>query len=82
MEFGIFQNGYIPGPSAHVPEHEHLMLMREASYPICADKHNWKFAWFGEHHALTEYSHLSAPEVMIGWVAAQTDYIQIGRAHV
>ena len=80
MEFGIFQNGYIPGPSAHVSAHEHLMLMREASYPIHADKHNWKFAWFGEHHCLTEYSHLSSPEVMIGWIAAQTDYIHLGTA--
>ncbi|MDE0495392.1 MAG: LLM class flavin-dependent oxidoreductase, partial [Acidimicrobiaceae bacterium] len=80
MEFGIFQNGYIPGPSAHVPEHEHLMLMREASYPILGDKHNWKFAWFGEHHCLTEYSHMSAPEVVMGWVAAQTDYIHLGTA--
>ncbi len=80
MEFGIFQNGYIPGPSAHIPEHEHLMLMREASYPIHADKHNWKFAWFGEHHCLTEYSHMSAPEVLIGWIAAQTNYIHLGTA--
>ena len=80
MEFGLFQNGYIPGPSAHIPEHEHLMLKREASYPILADKHNWKFAWFGEHHCLTEYSHMSAPEVVMGWVAAQTDYIHLGTA--
>ena len=26
------------------------MLMREAEYAIFADKHNWKYAWFGEHH--------------------------------
>ena len=24
--------------------------MREAEYVIFADKHNWKYAWFGEHH--------------------------------
>ena len=61
MEFGIFLNGYIPGPAAHSTEHEHTELMREAEYVIFADKHNWKYAWFGEHHALTEYSHMSAP---------------------
>ena len=44
---------------------------------IFADKHNWKYAWFGEHHALTEYSHMSAPEVVMGYVAAQTDYIHL-----
>jgi len=44
---------------------------------IFADKHNWKYAWFGEHHALTEYSHMSAPEVVMGYVAAQTNYIHL-----
>ncbi|WP_345681295.1 LLM class flavin-dependent oxidoreductase, partial [Yinghuangia aomiensis] len=45
---------------------------------IKADKHNWKYAWFGEHHALTEYSHLSAPEVAMGYVAARTERIHLG----
>ena len=66
MEFGIFLNGYIPGPGAHDSEWEHRQLMREAEYAIFADKHNWKYAWFGEHHALAEYSHMSAPEVIMG----------------
>ena len=69
MEFGIFLNGYIPGPAAHQTELEHTMLFREAEYVIFADKHNWKYAWFGEHHALTEYSHMSAPEVVMGYIA-------------
>ena len=67
MEFGIFLNGYIPGPAAHQTEMEHTMLFREAEYVIFADKHNWKYAWLGEHHALTEYSHMSAPEVVMGF---------------
>ena len=61
MEFGVFLNGYIPGPAAHISELEHEELIREAEYVIFADKHNWKYAWLGEHHALTEYSHMSAP---------------------
>lgn len=77
MEFGVFLNGYIPGPAAHDSELEHTELMREAEYVIFADKHNWKYAWLGEHHALTEYSHLSAPEVVMGYIAAQTDYIHL-----
>ena len=52
MEFGIFLNGYIPGPGAHDTDWEHRQLMREAEYAIFADKHNWKYAWFGEHHCL------------------------------
>ncbi len=69
MEFGIFLNGYIPGPAAHDTEAEHTALFREAEYTIFADKHNWKYAWFGEHHSLTEYSHMSAREVVMGYFA-------------
>lgn len=80
MEFGIFSNGFIPGPAAHDTECEHTELMREAEYGVFADKHNWKYIWFGEHHALTEYSHMSAPSPVMGWVAAQTERIHIGSA--
>jgi len=80
MEFAVFLNGYIPGPAAHDSELQHLSYMREAEYAILADKHNWKYCWFGEHHSLTEYSQLSAPEVAIGYIAAQTDYIHLGTA--
>jgi len=77
MEFGIFLNGYIPGPAAHDTQSEHTALMREAEYAIFADRHNWKYAWFGEHHSLTEYSHMSAPEVVMGYVSGQTEQIHL-----
>jgi alkanesulfonate monooxygenase SsuD/methylene tetrahydromethanopterin reductase-like flavin-dependent oxidoreductase (luciferase family) len=82
VEFGIFLNGYIPGPAAHDPRWEHEALMREAEYTIFADAHNWKYAWFGEHHTLTEYSHMSAPEVAMGYCAARTERIHLGSAIV
>ncbi|HZE14387.1 MAG TPA: LLM class flavin-dependent oxidoreductase, partial [Mycobacterium sp.] len=78
MEFGIFLNGYLPGPAAFDPASEHTMLMREAEYVVAADRHNWKYAWFGEHHSLTEYSHMSAPEVVMGYVARGTERIHLG----
>lgn len=80
VEFGVFLNGYIPGPAAHDTASEHTVLMREAEYAIHADRHNWKYAWFGEHHALTEYSHMSAPEVIMGYIAARTERIHLGSA--
>ena len=80
MEFGTFFNGYLPGPAAHDTDAEHLMFMREVEYAVLADKHNWKYAWFGEHHALTEYSHMSAPSPVMGYVAALTDQIHVGTA--
>lgn len=78
MEFGIFVNGFIPGPAAHDRASEHLALRREMEIAIKADRHNWKFVWFGEHHSLTEYSHMSAPEVVMGYVAARTQRIHLG----
>ncbi|MEZ0068670.1 alkanesulfonate monooxygenase SsuD/methylene tetrahydromethanopterin reductase-like flavin-dependent oxidoreductase (luciferase family) [Streptacidiphilus sp. MAP12-20] len=78
MEFGIFINGFIPGPAAHDRASEHLALKRELDLAIKADKHNWKYVWFGEHHSLTEYSHMSAPEVCMGYVAARTERIHLG----
>ncbi len=78
MEFGVFLNGYLPGPASRDTDAEHLMLKREMEFAIKADLYNWKYAWFGEHHGLTEYSHLSAPEVMMGYVAARTSRIHLG----
>lgn len=80
MEFGLFLNGYLPGPAAHDRASEHTALMREMQYAVHADSYNWKYAWFGEHHALTEYSHMSAPECVIPYVAAQTERIHLGSA--
>ena len=80
MEFGLFFNGYLPGPAAHDSESEHLMLMREAEYAVLGDKHNWKYAWCGEHHCLTEYSHMSAPYPFMAHVAAKTEQIHLGSA--
>jgi alkanesulfonate monooxygenase SsuD/methylene tetrahydromethanopterin reductase-like flavin-dependent oxidoreductase (luciferase family) len=77
MEFGIFLNGYVPGPAAHTTDGEHEMIRREIAYVVQADKYNWKYAWFGEHHSLTEYSHLSAPEVLMGYLAGKTDRIHL-----
>ncbi len=78
MEFGLFIQGYIPGPAAHDPEAEHNAFMREVEIIEAADKHNWKYVWLTEHHALPEYSHLSANEVYAGFVGARTERIHIG----
>ncbi len=80
MEFGLFFNGYLPGPAAHDSDAEHLMLMRELEYAVRADGFNWKYAWFGEHHTLTEYSHMSAPYGPMGFVAGRTERIHVGSA--
>ena len=78
MEFGVFLNVYVPGPGAHDPAAEHEMLRRELEYAVVADRFNWKYVWVGEHHSLTEYSHMSAPEVVMGYLAHATERIHVG----
>ena len=82
MEFGLFVQ-------AHVPRHEvdanpqgaeHARLMRELELAVACDRSGWKYVWSVEHHFLEEYSHISASEIFLPYVAAQTQRIHVGSA--
>ena len=82
MEFGLFVQ-------AHVPRHEvaadpagaeHSRLMRELELAEACDRAGWKYVWSVEHHFLEEYSHLSASEIMLPYIAARTKRIHVGSA--
>jgi alkanesulfonate monooxygenase SsuD/methylene tetrahydromethanopterin reductase-like flavin-dependent oxidoreductase (luciferase family) len=82
MEFGLFVQ-------AHVPRHEveanpagaeHSRLMRELDLAEHCDRHGFKYVWSVEHHFLEEYSHISASEIFLPYVAARTKQIHIGSA--
>ncbi|MCT2544282.1 LLM class flavin-dependent oxidoreductase [Streptomyces sp. NBC_00053] len=79
MEFGLFVQGYVPAARAKVdPEAEHKALIEETEYVIQADKSGFKYAWASEHHFLEEYSHISANDVYLGYLAHATDRIHLG----
>ena len=78
MEFGIFIQGYVPGPDSRDTEAEHAALMGEIELIKVADRHNWKYMWSSEHHGLPEYSHISASDAYLGHLAASTDRIHLG----
>ena len=82
MEFGLFVQ-------AHVPRHEveadpvgaeHSRLMRELELAEACDRAGWKYVWSVEHHFLEEYSHISASEIFLPYVAARTKRIHVGSA--
>jgi alkanesulfonate monooxygenase SsuD/methylene tetrahydromethanopterin reductase-like flavin-dependent oxidoreductase (luciferase family) len=82
MEFGLFVQ-------AHVPRHEmeaapvnaeHDRLMRELELAVACDRWGWKYVWSVEHHFLEEYSHISASEIFLPYVAARTERIHVGSA--
>jgi alkanesulfonate monooxygenase SsuD/methylene tetrahydromethanopterin reductase-like flavin-dependent oxidoreductase (luciferase family) len=82
MEFGLFVQ-------AHVPRHEveadptgaeHRRLMRELELAEACDRAGFKYAWSVEHHFLEEYSHLSASEIFLPYIAARTRRLHVGSA--
>jgi alkanesulfonate monooxygenase SsuD/methylene tetrahydromethanopterin reductase-like flavin-dependent oxidoreductase (luciferase family) len=78
MEFGLFQGGFVhKDTAAKNPNAEHDRLMSEIALCEVGDRHNWKYAWFTEHHFLKEYSHISASETLMAWVLARTQNIHV-----
>jgi alkanesulfonate monooxygenase SsuD/methylene tetrahydromethanopterin reductase-like flavin-dependent oxidoreductase (luciferase family) len=78
LEFGLFLGGYIPESMSEAnPNAEHDRIMSEVRLCEVADQHNWKYAWFTEHHFLKEYSHISANEVLMPYVAGRTERIHV-----
>jgi alkanesulfonate monooxygenase SsuD/methylene tetrahydromethanopterin reductase-like flavin-dependent oxidoreductase (luciferase family) len=75
MEFGLFNS------VAVLPQFaggEHQRIMDEVAIVQAAERVGFKYTWATEHHFLTEYSHLSANEVFLGYLAAATSYIHLG----
>ncbi len=79
MEFGIFIQNYVPKMRREKdPDAEHTVIMDELDLVIAADKAGFKYVWVTEHHFLDEYSHLSANDVVLGYLARATDRIHLG----
>ena len=80
MEFGIFNAACVlPNyVKRHGSSAEHDRIMDEVAFIVGADKAGFKYTWASEHHFLTEYSHLSASESFLAFVAARTNNIHIG----
>ena len=79
MEFGIFNSGcLLPGYRPGEELREHHRMIDEVEWTIAADRSGFKYTWATEHHFLEEYSHLSANEVFLGYLAAATKRIHIG----
>jgi alkanesulfonate monooxygenase SsuD/methylene tetrahydromethanopterin reductase-like flavin-dependent oxidoreductase (luciferase family) len=79
MEFALFLQGYNPGyRRVGNPDAEHQVFLDELRCAEAADKAGFKYVWLTEHHFLDEYSHLSANDVIAGYLASSTERIHIG----
>ena len=81
MEFGIFLQGHVPRRRLEQdPDYEHTSLIDDVRLAEEADRAGFKYVWVSEHHFLHEYSHISASEVFLGYLAAATERIHLGSA--
>jgi alkanesulfonate monooxygenase SsuD/methylene tetrahydromethanopterin reductase-like flavin-dependent oxidoreductase (luciferase family) len=79
MEFGLFMGGFVHKDLMESnPDAEHWRLMSEVALAEAGDRTNWKYSWWTEHHFLWEYSHISANETIMPFVAARTKNMHIG----
>jgi alkanesulfonate monooxygenase SsuD/methylene tetrahydromethanopterin reductase-like flavin-dependent oxidoreductase (luciferase family) len=81
MEFGVFVQGYKPEwlrPGD--PNAEHEALLDDVAVAMAAEEAGFKYFWASEHHFLTEYSHQSASEITLAFVAGKTSRIHIAPA--
>jgi alkanesulfonate monooxygenase SsuD/methylene tetrahydromethanopterin reductase-like flavin-dependent oxidoreductase (luciferase family) len=79
MEFGIFVQSYVPSFRRDSdPDAEHHAIWHDLEVVEAADRAGFKYVWVTEHHFLDEYSHMSANDVFIGYLAHATKRIHLG----
>jgi alkanesulfonate monooxygenase SsuD/methylene tetrahydromethanopterin reductase-like flavin-dependent oxidoreductase (luciferase family) len=78
VEFGIFVQNYVPNDRRALDrDAEHTAIMGDLRVIEAADRAGFKYALLPEHHFLDEYSHLSANDVVAGYLARATSRIHL-----
>jgi alkanesulfonate monooxygenase SsuD/methylene tetrahydromethanopterin reductase-like flavin-dependent oxidoreductase (luciferase family) len=75
MKFSIFFELQLSKPTRAA---EAQLLRDCVGQAVLADELGYHCVWEVEHHGLREYSHSSAPEVFLSFVAARTRRIRLG----
>ena len=77
MQFSLLVELQIASPT---PETERQVFHDAVAQAVLADELGYHCVWAVEHHGLYEYSHCSAPEVLLAYIAARTSRIRLGHA--
>ena len=80
MRFGIFFEISVPRPFGGGAERK--VFENSLEQARLADELGFDWVWAVEHHFLEEYSHCSAPELLLTAVAMQTERIRVGHGAV
>jgi alkanesulfonate monooxygenase SsuD/methylene tetrahydromethanopterin reductase-like flavin-dependent oxidoreductase (luciferase family) len=75
MRFSLFFEMQISNPTAKT---EQQLFHDCVDQAVLADQVGFDGIWAVEHHGLYEYSHSSAPEIFLAYVAAKTKNITLG----
>jgi alkanesulfonate monooxygenase SsuD/methylene tetrahydromethanopterin reductase-like flavin-dependent oxidoreductase (luciferase family) len=78
VKFGVFYELQIPRPWDE--ESEYRLFQQTLDQIELADKLGYDNIWAVEHHFLEEYSHCSAPEVLLAAASQRTKNIRIGHS--
>jgi alkanesulfonate monooxygenase SsuD/methylene tetrahydromethanopterin reductase-like flavin-dependent oxidoreductase (luciferase family) len=76
VEFGLLYEWQMPAGISRDEESRHFLQMIEQVK--LAEELGFTSVWSVEHHFLESFSHASAPEVLLSWIAAQTSTIRVG----
>ena len=77
MKFSLLLELQIDAPTAVTEQQAFHEAVEQA---VLADELGYWGVWAVEHHGLLEYSHCSAPEVLLAFIAARTERILLGHA--
>src|SRR5689334_6314235 len=80
MKFGLFYELQLPRPWQ--PDDEHQLFKNTLDQIELADRLGFDCIWTVEHHFLEEYSHCSAPEVLLAAASQRTSRIRLGHGIV
>jgi alkanesulfonate monooxygenase SsuD/methylene tetrahydromethanopterin reductase-like flavin-dependent oxidoreductase (luciferase family) len=77
VKFSLLLEVQISSPT---PSSERQAFHDCVAQAVLADELGYHGVWAVEHHGLYEYSHCSAPEVLLGYIAARTSRLLLGHA--
>jgi alkanesulfonate monooxygenase SsuD/methylene tetrahydromethanopterin reductase-like flavin-dependent oxidoreductase (luciferase family) len=80
MKFGLFYELQLPRPWR--PDDEYKLYKNTLDEIELADRLGFDCIWTVEHHFLEEYSHCSAPEVLLAAASQRTKRIRLGHGIV
>jgi alkanesulfonate monooxygenase SsuD/methylene tetrahydromethanopterin reductase-like flavin-dependent oxidoreductase (luciferase family) len=77
MQFGLFYELAVPGFTGKTEAQVYRETLDEIE---AADRLGWDSAWLVEHHFMKEYSHASAPDMVLAAASQRTRRLRLGHA--